>query len=193
MDGHRGQTHDRAVACAVRVGGTRQGVACAPETLQCRRSCNANIKATPVAGHVAFIMPKHVALHLVMRVKPIFDKAGRQAQGHAGVVRPLTGQQLERTATYHVGHRCEGTTRLEFDRRANGIANGQAQQGTKSAVETVFNVFLGHTPPFSSSGSVLPGGNTKSFSGSTCSSPFSTFLANCRHPRIKVSRNRPSR
>ena len=138
-------------------------------------------------------MPAHIALHLVMRVKPVFDKAGRQAQGHAGVVRPLTGQQVKGTATDHVSQWREGATRLEFHRRSHRIPCGQAQQGAAGAIEPVFLVCSGHVPPFSSSDSVLPGGNTKLFSGSTCSSPFSTFLANCRHARIKVSRSKPSR
>ena len=93
-------------------------------------------------------MPLQVAVHLVMRVKPVFDKAGREAQGHAGVVRPLTREQIEWTATDHVGQRREGTTRLELDRCPNGVAHGQTQQGATGAIEPGLDGLVNHRQGF---------------------------------------------
>ena len=137
MNGDRRQAHDGAVACAVRAARARRRVAGAPETLERRRGCHADVEAPPVARHVPLIMPAHVALHLVMQVKAVFEQAGRQAQGHAGVVDPLAGKQLERASADHVGQRRKRAARLEFDRCADGVPHGQAQQGAAGAVKPV--------------------------------------------------------
>ena len=130
---HRGQAHDAAVARIVGVRRACAGGAGFAVALQRIRSGSANIKTPAGAGHIAFVVPVQVAVELVVHVKPVLDQAGCQAQGHAGVVRPLAGLQLKGAATAHVADGRKRTTRRELHAGAKRITHRQAQKRTLRA------------------------------------------------------------
>ena len=105
---HRGQAHERAVAGGIRVGGAAERFLGALEALQGLPAGNPNVETTPGAAQVAVMVPAQVAFHLIARVEGLafglaaFDQAFGQAQGHRGVIGPLAGLQIERTAASHL-------------------------------------------------------------------------------------------
>src|SRR5690606_6074477 len=87
---------------------------------------------------VAVAEPANVALQLVDRVEAAsLDKALRQTQRHAGVVSPLSGHQLEGSATDHVCHRLESARSFELECGAEGVANSQPEQRSSNPLRFV--------------------------------------------------------
>ena len=82
------------------------------------------------------LIPAHVQLHLMVRIKASFDKAGRQAKRHRCVVSPLTSLKFKRTATDHVCHEREGAPRQELSRRAYRIPTRETEQSTSCAIKS---------------------------------------------------------
>ncbi len=81
--------------------------------------------------------PATVAPHLICGIEAgTFDQTFCQAKGHGCVVCPLARLQPEWTATYHIGERRKATRLGKFDRRPNGIANGQSEEATEGALHT---------------------------------------------------------
>ena len=111
-----------------RVSGASERIAHVLESAQGLDVGVANAKAVAGAQHVTFAPPFDVALHLVARVEAAaFSEAGGKAQRHRGVISPVPRFQVERPAADHVTDGSERAWWLEFERGANGVANGQAQ------------------------------------------------------------------
>jgi hypothetical protein len=55
----------------------------------------------------------------------------------------LAGDEVKRASTDHISQWGEGASWFEFDRGANGVSNGKAQQGTASAVDSI-SLLSGH-------------------------------------------------
>ena len=86
----------------------------------------------------AFPEPAHVALQLVDGVEPpLLDEALGEAEGEGGVVSPLAGLEVERPAADHAGDGRERSGRPELQRRAEGVAHGQAEEATAVMAEGV--------------------------------------------------------
>ena len=95
----------------------------------------ADVEAATGGGHVALAPPPDVALHLVTGVETLaLDQARREAERHGGVVGPLAGLQVERTAADHVVDRLEGAGRLELESGAERVTGRQAEQAATEAV-----------------------------------------------------------
>ena len=96
------------------------------KTEQRRLGGVADVEAVAGATQFAARVPTPVALHLIVRVEATgFDQTAGQTQRHAGVVGPLAGFEVERSAADHVGDGWKRATRTEFDGRADGIAARQ--------------------------------------------------------------------
>src|ERR1035441_1245392 len=122
-----GQSHQRAVSRFTWVGRAGERIARALEGPEGLSSCVANIKTVALARHVPLAPPFDIPLHLIAGIEaPALGQAGRQTQRHRSVVRPLPWFQAERSAADHIGQPLEAAWRLEFERGADGIADGQA-------------------------------------------------------------------
>ena len=88
-----------------------------------------DVEAPAGAGEVTLAPPPHVTLHLVARVESVaLDEALGQAERHRGVVGPLPWLQSKRIAADHVGDGLERPRALELHRRADRIADGEAEE-----------------------------------------------------------------
>ena len=89
--------------------------------------------------------PAQVALALVQRHEATgLDQALGQAQRHGGVVGPLPRAQPEGAAADHVGDRREAARRLELERSAERIADGEAEQRAAHAARLNAVTVRGH-------------------------------------------------
>jgi hypothetical protein len=119
----------------VGVGVAGEGLAGALEALEGRPRRVPDVEAVAGARQVALAVPADVAPELVDGVEAAgLDQALGEAERHRGVVGPCANWQPVRPAAHHVGERCEGAGLLELDRRADGVADRQADQRAPIAV-----------------------------------------------------------
>jgi len=152
----RSEAHERSVAgrAGVRASAVREilggcAVLSEPPFVPLQRALRraADIKEASGAAEVSLPVPEKVAPHLIVGVEPaaLHETLG-QAEGHRGVIRPLAGFQLEWATASHVRDGTEGIAGLELDGCSDGVAAGQADEGTEVAG--------GHSGDCSSSGRV---------------------------------------
>ena len=132
---YRRQPHDAAIAGGTRLVGTRAGFAIEFEAAQRRRHGVADVETTAGDAHVALVAPAQIAAHLISGIEAVAcEQALRQAEGHGGVVGPLPRREAKGAATDHVRQRGETPGRLELQRRAQRIADGETEQTAAVAV-----------------------------------------------------------
>ncbi len=76
-----------------------------------------------------------ITTHLIMGIEPLAgEQAVTQTQRHRGVVGPVAFFQTEVTATDHIGQGLKTAAGAKFQRGAQRITDGQAEQGAPAAV-----------------------------------------------------------
>jgi hypothetical protein len=83
-------------------------------------------------------VPAHITLQLIDRVEALFfNETLGQAERHGGVIGSLAGFEAEWTAADNVGKWRETAGRLEFKGGAQGVADGEAEEGAAGVVLSV--------------------------------------------------------
>jgi len=102
----------------------------------CQRSpCrDADVEAAAVDGVRAVLSPIDVSRELVGQIPADHLDAVGECQGHAGIIGPLAGGEVERAPAPVSGDRGEGTGRLELDGGPKGVTNGKADERPSLAV-----------------------------------------------------------
>src|SRR4051812_16454083 len=96
----RGESHQAAVACRVRVRITQRRRPSQLELSERRPCLDADVEASARAREMPVAPPIDEPIQLVACVElTAFDKALGEAERHARVVRPLPGPQPERAAS----------------------------------------------------------------------------------------------
>jgi hypothetical protein len=93
-----------------------------------------NIETASFDGIGDVLLPGGISLRLVMKVPPTLRDACGKRQRRAGVIGPLAGIKPVWPAGAVPGNRFERTWRAEFDRRAEGIPEGQFDRATASSI-----------------------------------------------------------
>ena len=134
-DRHRGQPHDRAVAAGPLRGSPE--VLASPvfsKRLRALRVVMPMSKQRPLTEYSPFSPPGDVAAGLVVEVPADAGDAVGQGQRHAGVIGPFARGQAVGAAATVAGHLGEGARRLELDGGTEGIADGEAEEGSTLAI-----------------------------------------------------------
>jgi hypothetical protein len=142
---HGSQSHDRAVAGCM-FGGVAgsTGIAGLLEPAQGGYGRVADVEAAAVDRILPLFPPPHVSLGLIVQVPADLGDAVGQGERHTGVVRPFARCQTVRTAAPVAGHRLECARVLKLDGRAQGIADGQAEEGSALTVDLVHVAHCGY-------------------------------------------------
>src|SRR5690606_21229087 len=128
-DRHRCEAHERPVGCSVLVDDQVDHGAVTLEPVEGPGRGAADVEAPAGRRPVAVAPPGGVAAELVGGVEAArVEERLAEAHRHRGVVGPLARPQAEGPATDHVGDRLERPRRRELHRRADGIADGEADQ-----------------------------------------------------------------
>ena len=105
--------------------------------LQGAAACHADVEAATVDRVPALLVPGEIAAGLVVEVPADAGDAVGQGQGHAGVVGPFAGGQAVRDRRHGSRSPRESARRLELDGGTEGIADGEAEEGSTLAVELI--------------------------------------------------------
>ena len=95
---------------------------------------DADVEAAAIDRVFALFVPGKIAPRLVVEVPADAGDAVGQGQGHARIVGPLVRGQTVRAAATVAGHLGEAARRLELDGGTEGIADGEAEEGSTLAI-----------------------------------------------------------
>ena len=75
------------------------------------------------------------------------DEARRETERHRGVVSPLAGEEVERSAADHVGQGLEGSAGTKLNSCTDGVSSGESEETAPEAIARVHDAAPTHWIP----------------------------------------------